>query len=50
MRAEQDRGVGDTIERKLGAMGVAFKATLKALGVPCGCDKRRDEFNVLYPY
>ena len=45
-----DVGVGDTIKRKLGILGEAFKATMKAMGVECGCDSRRAEWNALYPY
>jgi len=45
-----DIGVGSTIERELGRVGVAFKAVLATLGVPCGCADRRDEWNALYPY
>jgi hypothetical protein len=45
-----DVGVGDTIHRKLGILGVIFKETLKAMGVPCGCDERQAEFNTMYPY
>jgi hypothetical protein len=46
----EDIGVGDTIHRKLGVLGEVFKATLKTLGVPCGCDQRQEEWNILYPY
>jgi hypothetical protein len=45
-----DAGVGDTIHRKLGLLGEIFKGTLKAMGVPCGCDGRRADWNVMYPY
>jgi len=45
-----DIGVGSTIERELGRVGVAFKAVLATLGVPCGCADRRDEWDALYPY
>ena len=50
LASEADRGVGDTIHRLLGSGGEAFKATMKALGVPCGCDRRRDDWNSQYPY
>jgi hypothetical protein len=50
MKAPEDKGVGSTIERKLGLIGAAFKLTLKALGVPCGCGDRRELYNKLYPY
>lgn len=45
-----DKGVGDTIQRKLGVCGEAFKATLKVLGVECGCAARQSEWNAKYPY
>jgi hypothetical protein len=50
MKAPEDKGVGSTIDRKLGLLGAAFKLTLKALGVPCGCGDRRDLYDKLYPY
>ncbi len=49
-RTSADVGIGDTIHRKLGALGRAFTATLKAIGVPCGCDGRQAEYNAKYPY
>lgn len=45
-----DAGVGDTIHRRLGKAGEWTKAALKAAGVPCGCDARRERWNHLYPY
>lgn len=48
--APGDLGVGSTISRELGTAGRLVKATLKALGVPCGCDRREAEFNLRYPY
>ena len=45
-----DNGVGDTIQRQLGIVGEAFKASLKMMGVECGCETRRESFNILYPY
>ena len=50
LASEDDKGVGDTIRRLTGLPGVAFKATMKALGVPCGCDSRRDDWNTQYRY
>ncbi len=50
-RAEQDRGIGDTIQRDLGWIGEAYKATFLAItGRECGCDARRDLLNLKYPY
>ncbi len=49
-RTSADLGIGDTIHRKLGALGTAFKVVLTAIGVPCGCDERREQYNEKYPY
>lgn len=49
-RTEGDKGVGDTVERKLGVAGAIFKAGLKAAGLGCGCGVRKDAFNIQYPY
>lgn len=49
-RTEEDKGVGDTVERKLGVAGAIFKAGLKAAGLGCGCGARKDAFNIQYPY
>ncbi|MBC7783543.1 MAG: hypothetical protein H7144_06865 [Burkholderiales bacterium] len=50
MRDVPDAGVGDTVHRMLGELGVIAKATLKSIGVPCGCDKRQTLWNARYPY
>lgn len=47
---EEDTGVGDTVHRMLGQKGEAFKAWAERLGIPCGCDERRQEWNRLFPY
>ena len=47
---DADVGVGDTIHRLLGEIGESFVQTMKALGVPCACDRRRAEFNANYSY
>ncbi len=49
-RWEGEIGVGSTIKRLLGAFGEAFKKTLAAIGVPCGCDKRAAQYDIEYPY
>lgn len=49
-KAEPDRGVGDTIERMLGIGGKIFQASMKLIGVPCGCNARKAEWNIKYPY
>jgi hypothetical protein len=50
MKIDGEKGVGSTIDRKLGLLGAAFKLTLKALGVPCGCGERKELYDKLYPY
>ena len=49
-KAEEDKGIGDTVSRSLGTAGEVFKTVLKRLGINCGCDDRRDEWNALFPY
>lgn len=50
MKADTDTGVGSTVDRLLGTFGKVYKATLKAMGVPCGCNERRAEWDARYPY
>lgn len=50
MRATEDSGVGDTIERLLGKWGKRFKATMQRFGIDCGCGARQEYYNRLYPY
>lgn len=50
LKSDEDIGVGSTIERELGRAGKAFKVTMRTLGIPCGCNRRRAEFDALYPY
>jgi len=51
LKAETDSGVGDTVARYAAMVGgEAFKVASKAMGIPCGCDKRQEQWNQLYPY
>lgn len=50
LRAPEDRGVGDTIHRHLGAPGRWFESAMTTLGVQCGCADRRDWLNRRFPY
>ena len=48
----EDLGVGDTVhrrihDRKLGRLVVRW---IKLCRIPCGCEKRRDDWNIFYPY
>jgi hypothetical protein len=50
--APEDVGAGDTVYRLIGSENsenfqVAFKETF---GIDCGCDVRRGDWNVKYPY
>ena len=48
---ESDIGVGDTVQRyaaKIG--GEKFKKIAERLGIPCGCEKRQAQWNMLYKY
>ena len=50
-RRDGEAGVGDTFDRLAARVGgKAFKAALKKLGIPCGCDGRQRDWNALYPY
>lgn len=51
LRAPEDRGVGDTVERWASKFGGAqFKAMSRAVGLPCRCADRREAWNRSYPY
>lgn len=50
-RDERDKGLGDTVQRKLdGIGGVIFKAAMEWLKTPCGCTDRQAWLNAKYPY
>lgn len=46
------RGLGDSIERVTQATGIKsiVEKGARALGKDCGCDKRRDTLNRIFPY
>ena len=51
LRAPEDRGLGDTVERLLAkAGGRQIKALLAVMGIPCGCGDRQKWLNEHYPY
>jgi hypothetical protein len=50
LKSDQDKGVGDTVERLLGKFGKSYQTALIAVGVPCGCDRRRTDWNARYPF
>ncbi len=48
----KSKGLGDTIEKITTATGVkkVVEAAAKAVGKDCGCAKRRDALNRVFPY
>ncbi len=49
---EQSKGLGDTIEKITTATGIkkVVETVAKATGKDCGCAKRRDTLNRVFPY
>jgi hypothetical protein len=49
---EQSKGLGDTIEKITTATGIkkVVETVAKAAGKDCGCAKRRDTLNRVFPY
>jgi hypothetical protein len=45
-------GLGDTIERLAKATGIkkVVNSVAKATGKDCGCSKRKDTLNKMFPY
>jgi hypothetical protein len=51
LRAPEDRGVGDTLERLLAKVGGRkIKHLLKLANLPCRCDDRQRWLNERFPY
>lgn len=51
--SEPSKGLGDTIEKITTVTGIkkAVKAIANKAGIEdCGCDKRRDALNRVFPY
>ena len=48
-KSTKAKGLGDTVEQVLEATGIA-KVAKWVLGEDCGCDKRKQILNDLYPY
>jgi len=48
----KSRGLGDTIEKFTKATGIkkAVDTVAKAAGKDCGCGKRKDALNRVFPY
>ena len=49
---EKSKGLGDTIEKITTATGIkkVVETVAKAAGKDCGCNKRRDTLNRVFPY
>lgn len=49
---EKSKGLGDTIEKFTTATGIkkVVETVAKATGKDCGCNKRRDTLNRVFPY
>ena len=49
---EKSKGLGDTIEKLTTATGIkkVVETVAKATGKDCGCAKRRDTLNRVFPY
>ena len=48
----ESRGLGDTVEKFTKATGIskAVNTVAKAAGKDCGCGKRKDTLNRMFPY
>lgn len=49
---DKSKGLGDTIEKITTATGIkkVVETVAKAAGKDCGCSKRRDTLNRVFPY
>ena len=45
----KSKGLGDSVEKVLKATGID-KVAKKVLGDDCGCDKRKEALNKMFPY
>jgi hypothetical protein len=45
---KKDKGLGDTIERITNTTGIS--KIVKSITKECGCKKRKDKLNNLFPY
>mgnify|MGYP003652269435 CR=1 FL=1 len=52
MEKNKSKGLGDTIEKITKATGIkkVVEVVSKATGKDCGCAKRQDDLNRLFPY
>lgn len=50
MARKKSRGLGDTIEKITKATGIKKMVEIFVDGKDCGCDKRKEKLNELFPY
>ena len=52
MKKKKSKGLGDTIEKITKATGIkkVVEKISEATGKDCGCAKRQDKLNELFPY
>ena len=52
MEDKKSKGLGDTIEKITKATGIkkVVDVVSKAVNKDCGCNKRKDSLNKLFPY
>ncbi len=52
IKMEKSKGLGDSIEKFTTATGIkkVVDTVSKATGKPCGCGKRKDTLNRVFPY
>ena len=50
--SHQSKGLGDIVEKFTRATGIkkAVDVVSKAVGKDCGCNKRKDKLNKMFPY
>jgi len=49
---DHSKGLGDTIEKITKAVGIdkVMESIEKKTGKPCGCEKRKNKLNKVFPY
>ena len=52
MKSEKSKGLGDTIEKITKVTGIKKVVDIvnKTTNKDCGCDKRKEKLNKLFPY
>jgi hypothetical protein len=52
MKSKQSKGLGDTIEKITKVTGIkkVVDKVNEVTGKDCGCNKRKDKLNKLFPY